>query len=232
MITEEIQELIIGHKVNKVDDIVLVKIGTNIKTAKICYMNNDIINPITEVEILDDNMNITIPEYDIIFNITNSSIIGITKSENIYENLNLLYILNGDETLYSDILGYCTISAINHSNNTMTLVSVIDNDNRITVLSNGKMFDTGECVVWPDKDNKNWVQFINEHKKSRLTKGSSYYFIKHLTAKSESKKDMYSDFDTMNFNNHNYFRTFDEAEFVRTQFLRLLDNRQLLESII
>lgn len=79
------------------------------------------------------------------------------------ENINLCEILKGHEgeTFYSPTFGNLTLFAINFQ--TLEFTS-IENDT-VAVESSGKFYDKAdEIVVFPSKDQKDWIKWIEEQK--------------------------------------------------------------------
>jgi len=86
------------------------------------------------------------------------------KGNNMSEDINLCELLKGHEgeTFYSSLLGEVTLLDIRAENNPI----VIGNKYGITycLRSDGKFTESGESLIFPSKDQRDWDKWVEEQK--------------------------------------------------------------------
>ena len=73
--------------------------------------------------------------------------------------MDLTKILKKGDRVYSTIYGYVNVTIVNKSS-----IAVSNEHGGLVVSSNGKYNNSGECLLFPSKDNRDWSTWKTEEK--------------------------------------------------------------------
>ena len=88
------------------------------------------------------------------------------------ENLNLVEILKDcpkGTKLYSLAFGYVELECVFQDNSKYPILIKLRNNTTDSLTKDGKLFEYGDCMLFPSKDQRDWSKFKPEqHKKPKF----------------------------------------------------------------